>query len=213
MEVNFFKPSTRFRICRWLILVCIFLFQFSCKKDGDLKIISTEVIYSGTTINYFSFSSNVKMREYEWSIPSLDSIISVSETAEFRFEKSGLYLVELNTKSNLKKHTARTWVLVKGQPGSLYGWWGITGGHRYEVSLWVKGTKFDGTLHNDSVYFDVVAPSMFQGGPCISNEVNLLLPAGSYRYYIQYKTNPNSNFFYVDSSDCVIDGNCIKVLE
>ena len=193
-----------------LLVLGLLLLAVSCARDGKIEIRTESTEVEGQKLIHFWCESDAKLYDYRWSITGLDTVFSKNSEADFYFSKSGIYIIELRA-IGLRAHKDFLAIRVKGIEGSLYAWWGINGGHRYDISLWAKGTKEDGSLHQDSVYVSYRAPAIFQSAPCLANGVKLNLPAGNYRYYYQYRSNPSSTTFVRDSADCVIDGNCIQV--
>lgn len=193
-----------------LLFSLVILFFSSCVKEGKIKIRTESVEVEGRKLIHFWCESDVKLYDYRWSIVGMDTVFSKNDEADFYFQKSGLYKIELRA-IGIRTHKDFLTLRVKGIEGELNGWWGIAGGHRYNISLWVKGFKEDGTAYRDSMYKDSQPPSMWQEAPCMANGVKLVLPAGKYKYYYRYNRDNPSGTLVADSADCEMDGNCINV--
>ncbi len=87
-----------------------------------------------------------------------------------------------------------------------------TNGARYEISMWAIGTKYDGTVYFDSVYYESMAGTMlmpYTPYSQLNNAPTLNLPGGNYTIYYKYKGKPMSTMYIEGSYTVEMDGNCM----
>jgi hypothetical protein len=189
----------------------LLLLSFACKKKNDRVItIDTDTIFVNDQVNV-SIELDVKVKDEEWKILETNTIFSNVSSGTYQFPSKGLYTIQYSAKTRLgKKISTAKKVTVYALPGIIKNYWSGPNFAHGDISLWVKGTRYDGKYYEDSVFYERKYGIAFYED-CISvyePEVFLKVPGGRYKCFIKYKYF-DTQTIHVEWADSVfIDGNC-----
>ena len=202
--MKFFSTIILFSIGISLMLV------FACKKKNDLVIsLDTDTIFVNDEVR-FSVNVDFKVKDEEWKVLETNTSFSNVRVANYKFPTKGTYTVQYSSKSGFKKINVQRTVIVYALPGVIKNYWPGRYFAHGDISLWVKGTRYDGKYYEDSVFYELkYGLESYQD--CIGTyepEVFLNLPGGRYKCFLKYKYIDGQTI-YVEHADSVfIDGNC-----
>jgi hypothetical protein len=197
----------------FLYFCCLFFMLGSaCKKKGNPIIsIDTDTIFVNDEVR-FSVNVDFKVKDEEWRIVETNTSFSNVTSGTYKFPVKGIYMVEYTAKTGLgKKVSAQRKVVIYALPGVIKNYWsGINFAHG-DISLWVKGYRYDGQYYEDSVFYEKKYGLSLGPAECkdvYEPEVFLNLPGGRYKCFLKYKYF-DLQTIYVEHSDSVqIDGKC-----
>ncbi len=184
---------------------------FACKKKNDLVIsLDTDTIFVNQAVR-FSVNVDFKVKEEEWKVIETNTSFSNVSAATYKFPVKGIYTIQYSAKSGLfKKVSAQKKVIVYALPGIIKNYWNNESLIHGDISLWVKGTRYDGKHYEDSVFYDN-KNGIASTEDCeyiYEPKVFLNVPGGRYKCFLRYKYYYQGTIWVEHTDSVFIDGNC-----
>lgn len=200
------KKISVFFCCTFLML------GFACKKNSNLVIsIDTDTIFVNDVVK-FSVNVDFKVKDEAWKILETNTNFSNVTNGSYKFPTKGLYTIAYSAKTRIgKKVTAQRKVMVYALPGIIKNYWPGKNFAHGDISLWVKGTRYDGKYFEDSVFYERKYGLNIPPSTCddvYEPEVFLNVPGGRYKCFLKYKYIDLVTIHVAHSDSVFIDGNC-----
>lgn len=200
------------RILLVFISTVLLLLGNSCKKKESIVIsVDKDTIFVNEEVR-FAMNVDYKVKDEAWKIIETNTNFSNVSTGIYKFPAKGIYHVEYSAKTvSGKKVSAQRKLIIYALPGIIKNYWSANNFARGDISLWVKGFRYDGKYYEDSVFYErkygiTAGPSECED--IYEPEVFLNVPGGRYKCFLKYKY-VDVQTIYVEHADSVfIDGNC-----
>jgi hypothetical protein len=188
------------------------LFVFSCKKKNDLVIsLDTDTIFVNQAVR-FSVNVDFKVKEEEWKVLETNTILSNVSAGTYKFTAKGIYTLKYSAKMRLGKLvTTQRKLVVYALPGIIKNYWGNNTVAHADISLWVKGTRYDGKYYEDSIFYEKEYGMNSSSSECediYEPKVFLNVPGGRYKCFLKYKYFQLGTVWVEHSDSVFIDNNC-----
>jgi hypothetical protein len=205
--MRFFNSILAFFLGTFLML------GLACKKKSDLVIsLDTDTIFVNEKIG-FSVNVDFKVKDEEWKVLETNTILSNVFAGTYKFPAKGIYTLQYSAKMRFGKTvTAQRKLVVYALPGIIKNYWRDKGVSHADISLWVKGTRYDGKYYEDSIYYErkygiEASPSVCED--IYEPEVFLNVPGGRYKCFLKYKYFQLGTVWVERADSVFIDGNCV----
>jgi hypothetical protein len=184
---------------------------FGCKKKNDLDItIDTDTIFVNDKVS-FLVNVDFKVKEEEWKVIETNISFSNVTNATYKFPAKGIYTIQYMAKSGHKKLKVQRKVTVYASPGIIKNYWTDNTVAHADISLWIKGTRYDGKYYEDSIFYEKKYGMNISPSECEDiNEpiVFLNVPGGRYKCFLKYKYFQLGTVWVEHSDSVYIDNNC-----
>lgn len=186
------------------------MLSFACKKKNDLVIsLDRDTIFVNDEVR-FAVNVDFKVKDEEWKVVETNAIFSNVTEGMYKFPVKGTYTVQYTAKSGFKKINIQRKVIVYALPGVIKNYWPGRYFAHGDISLWVKGTRYDGKYYEDSVFYERKY-GLLTTGECDDinePEVFLNVPGGRYKCFLKYKYIDVQTIYVAHADSVFIDGNC-----
>lgn len=192
-------------------LSILLMLSVACKKKNDLIItIDNDTIFVNDKVS-FSVNVDYKVKEEEWKVLETNTIISNVTTGTYKFPAKGIYTIQYSAKSGFKKLNVQRKITVYALPGIIKNYWADHTVAHADISLSIKGTRYDGKYYEDAVFYEKEYGMNISPSEC--EEINepivfLNVPGGRYKCFLKYKYFQLVNVWVEHSDSVFIDGNC-----
>jgi len=194
-----------------LLILLIVLFSFACKKQIEPNIIiDADTIFVNDGVK-FTVNIDFKVKEEEWKVVETNTSFSNETAGTYRFPAKGIYTIEYTAKRAFgRKISVTKKVVVYALPGKIKNYWANYNEAHGDISLWVKGTRYDGKYYEDSVFYErkYGLASFTECKEVYEPEVFLNVPGGRYKCFLKYKYIDIVTIWVAHADSVFIDGNC-----
>lgn len=189
----------------------LLMLSVACKKKNDLVIaIDIDTIFVNDKVS-FSVNVDFKVKEEEWKVLETNTTLSNVTTATYKFPTKGIYTIQYSAKRGFKTLNVQRKTTVYALPGIIKNYWGNKTVAHADISLSIKGTRYDGKYYEDSVFYEKKYGLDISPSECkdiYEPEVFLNVLGGRYKCFLKYKYFQLGNVWVEHSDSVFIDGNC-----
>jgi hypothetical protein len=122
----------------------LLMLSVACKKKNDLVIaIDIDTIFVNDKVS-FSVNVDFKVKEEEWKVLETNTTLSNVTTATYKFPAKGIYTIQYSAKRGFKTLNVQRKITVYALPGIIKNYWGNKTVAHADISLSIKGTRYDG---------------------------------------------------------------------
>ncbi len=205
--MRFFNSILAFFLGMFLML------GLACKKKNDLVIsMDSDTIFVNQEVR-FLVNVDFKVKEEEWKILETNTSFSNVGAAAYKFPAKGIYTIQYSAQSGIfKKVNAQKKVIVYALSGTIKNYWNDESVIHGDISLWVKGTRYDGKHYEDSVFFGS-KNGITSTEDCeyiYEPKVFLNVPGGRYKCFLRYKYYYQGTIWVEHADSVLIDGSCVS---
>jgi hypothetical protein len=164
----------------------LLMLSVACKKKNDLVIaIDIDTIFVNDKVS-FSVNVDFKVKEEECKVLETNTTLSNVTTATYKFPSKGIYTIQYSAKSGFKTLNVQRKITVYALPGIIKNYWADHTVAHADISLSIKGKRYDGKYYEDSVFYEKKYGLDISPSECkdiYEPEVFLNVPGGRYKCF------------------------------